>query len=99
MIYLRPACALVQQLHGAELQDLVQEGRRLVDVYGHRLVAAGVSHGLVTVLQSGGVCTVTLTFYSQPNLGAMCDVQAVKRELCVGFPGCLAAGQGGPIKG
>ena len=70
VIYLRAACALVQELHGTELQDLVQEGRRLVDVYRHRLAAAGVSHGLVTVLQSGAVCTATLTFYSQPNLGA-----------------------------
>jgi hypothetical protein len=47
--YLGPSGGLIQQLNRAELEDLVQEGRGLVDVHRHCL--AGVPYRLVTVLQ------------------------------------------------
>lgn len=47
------ASAVVEQLNRAQLEDLVQEGGRLVDVDRHGSLAGWVPHRLVKVLQSG----------------------------------------------
>lgn len=51
--HLRGAGAVVEQLDGAQLEDLVQEGGRLVDVNRHGSVAGWIPHRLVKVLQPG----------------------------------------------
>lgn len=51
--HLRCAVAVVEQLNGAQLEDLVQEGRRLVDVHRHGGLAGWIPHSLVKVLQPG----------------------------------------------
>lgn len=48
------AVAVIEQLNGAQLENLVQEGRRLVDVDRNGALAGWIPHSFIKVLQPGG---------------------------------------------
>lgn len=53
--HLYVASAVIEQLNSAQLEDLVQEGRWLVNVDGHSSLTGWISHCLVKVLQPGEI--------------------------------------------
>lgn len=48
------ATAVIEQLNSAQLQNLVQKGRRLVDVDGNGALAGWITHSFIKVLQPVG---------------------------------------------
>lgn len=53
-MYLFCASAVIEQLNGAQLENLVQESGWLMDVDRHGSLAAWISHSFIKVLQPGG---------------------------------------------
>lgn len=51
--HLYDTIAIIEQLNSAQLEDLVQEGRWLVDVDRHGSLTGWISHCLIKVLQPG----------------------------------------------
>lgn len=63
------AGAVVKQLNSTQLEDLVQEGRRLVDVDRHGSLACWISHRFIEVLQPAATwCKQTHTFSAVTKL-------------------------------
>lgn len=48
------AIAVIEQLNSAQLENLVQKGRRLVYVNRNGALAGWIPHSLIKVLQPGG---------------------------------------------
>lgn len=48
------AVAVIEQLNSAQLENLVQEGGRLVDVDRNGALAGRIPHSFIKVLQPGG---------------------------------------------
>lgn len=48
------AVAVIEQLNSAQLENLVQEGRRLVDVDRNGALAGWIPHSFIKVFQPGG---------------------------------------------
>lgn len=49
--------AVIEELNSAQLEDLVQKGRRLVDVDRDGALAGWIPHSFIKVLQPGGRAT------------------------------------------
>lgn len=53
-MYLFCASAVIEQLNGTQLKNLVQESGRLMDVDRHGSLAGWITHSFIKVLQPGG---------------------------------------------